>query len=387
MKIKKTFNLTTLAVMVISLVSPMMVLVPKTSAAVDTCTWTGGGADNNFNTSGNWSGCTGPDTPESGDSIVLDMSTLTTQSEVLTNDIVGLSLSGVHLTGTPSSYYHFRIIGNPMTLAGDITGNQTSGELVFALDVVLGANIEISAPENAVSFGYSDIADLDLDLQTYDLLFSSPSVGCGGLSLASSLAGSGDITTATGTDGLLLDSSSGTFTGSIVSNGAGVSVNYGALSSNSTTITINGSGNLTLVAAQNRTFPFNIVMNSTGNASLGASFISPFGCVGAGDPDKATLTVSGNLTLQRDTIFNGTNDLVITGTYTTNSHALTTKTGSVGSITTSAGTIEPTAVTTTVNAGDNSTAFVSVGNKVTLILNGERGNVSVGNGGILKGDR
>ena len=61
--------------MLVGLMAPLAIMVPQASAAIDTCTWTGGGADDNFMTTGNWSGCDNSNMPEAGDNLVFDADT------------------------------------------------------------------------------------------------------------------------------------------------------------------------------------------------------------------------------------------------------------------------------------------------------------------------
>jgi len=148
---------------------------------------------------------------------------------------------------------------------------------------------------------------------------------------------------------------------------------------------VNGTAELRLVAKTAATFSMPITMNSSADPALVTKF-NPYMCVGSPDPDKTTTTLTGSLTLSRDTIFNGDNDLKVTGTFTANDHTLSTKSGSLGSITTSEGTVEPKAVKVTIEADDKQpNKSETLGNKHTYIIDGERGAITVNNGGVLMG--
>jgi hypothetical protein len=375
----KTKILASISGLLVSLLTPLAILVPQASAAV--VTWDGEGADNNFSTATNWSGDT---VPVNGDSLTFDVSILT-QSETLNNDLT-LNIVGMNLIGTQASNYDYTIQGNDLTLSGDVTGNPSQGNnLYLDLDVTLGANITYSVANSAVIFGI-DTPVRSLDLSTYNLNYTSPYADCFNLSILASLSGSGNIISSSGSSEIVIAKAQTAFTGDLTINGFGLSVYNDVLLGFNNTVTMNGSSILSLVSSTSTTFdPAEIVMNSDADAALRANYFRANSCGGAGTPGKMTTTIGGGLTLMRNTIFSGTNDLVVDGTYTSNGNSLTTKSGSLGSITTSAGTSETQATTTTINADDKSSAVLSIGNKQTVVLNGERGIVSVGAGGVLKG--
>lgn len=372
----KVNSLFTATVLLLSMMSPFTVLTQVASAA--TVTWDGEGADNNWSTATNWSGDA---VPVDGDIIDIDLSVATTYQESMINDLT-LNLAGITLSGTGSTNNSYKVTGNDLTLSGPVTGSPESGELYLDVNVTLGANVLYDVANSALVFG-SNTSTSTLNLSTYDMTFSSPEESCRYTNVYLKLNGSGNITSTTGSSAVNLRSGSAGYSGDITIDGEGLGL-YQDSVNGFVNITMNGTSRLTFAAGSATTFDVNLTMNSSADPALYTSY-SGFGCGGAGDTDIFTVSVDGNLTLGRDTIYSGINNLDVNGTYTSSGHTLSVKSGSRGSITTSAGTTEATAVTTTIESTDESTTYLAVGNKQTVILNGKRGSVSVSSGGLLKG--
>ena len=185
MKIKtmRSKILASIAGLLVSLISPLAVLVPQVAAA--TLTWDGGGSDNNWSTAENWSGSS----PE---------------------------------------LFSITVEGNPITLTGDITGDQEEGTVILDISVNLGSNVEYSVPRGAVrlgSFGTSAVVNVN----SYNLTFSTPAIDCRYININSGLNGSGNIVTATGAAAVNLIGSGLGFSGDVVVNGEGLSIAQDAL--------------------------------------------------------------------------------------------------------------------------------------------------------------
>ncbi len=366
--IKRLVSFTTVFVLSFS---ALAVIVPSKALAA-TRTWDGGGVDNNWSTAANWSGDTAP---VDGDVVVFDTSVAGSYGEELNNDIDNLDLAGINIVGDHENDVGFAITGKAITLSGPIDGASDRGSISLKVDITLGSDVTIST--HSVAFNSAE-----LDLQSHQLTVNYPDFAetCG-LLISNSLKGSGNISVTAGRVGLR--SSANSYTGNITVAAGTLLVAENALSG-STTVTMNGSSLLQLAAPSDATFPVNVVMNSSGDPALltaqGTSFCS------GGLGDKTTSTLSGSLTLGRNTIFTGVNNLHVTGTYTTNGHTLSISSGSAGSVTTSAGIIETEAKTVTIAADDKQpNKSESIGNKQTFIIDGERGTVSVHDGGTLKG--
>lgn len=199
--------------LIISLSSLVLLSPVLTQAVVDACTWTGGGAADNFNDTANWNCATdGAAIPENGDSLVFDASTITA-AVTITNDIVGLSVAGVTFTGVNPDYADtFTIAGsNALTLTGNIANNTTAFHK-FTLPITLGANVSITSTQiGGVSLG-TFASSSTLALSTYSIIFATD------VSVYHSTTGSGNIT---------------------VNASRYVSL-YGTSSSNTGTLTVNG---------------------------------------------------------------------------------------------------------------------------------------------------
>jgi len=83
-------------------------------------------------------------------------------------------------------------------------------------------------------------------------------------------------------------------------------------------------------------------------------------------------------------LYNGSDNLTITGTYTSNGHTFTVNSGATGTLTTPDGSEEAGAVETNID-GDQPTTHTNVVYRETATLNGTRDSISVASGGTLKG--
>ena len=121
-------------------------------AAVQTCTWTGGGADNKFSTVANWTGC-GGGAPLAGD--VIRFNQMNASELVLVNDL-NVNLGGV--------------------LTSAVTSSNWDGYSVDRLDLAAGASIAVE-PGSTCSvriprLKVTDIAGAgDLSVQTESLAY------------------------------------------------------------------------------------------------------------------------------------------------------------------------------------------------------------------------
>lgn len=99
--------------------SLLLMPIPTAMAAVDTCTWTGGGVDANWDTPANWTGCDASGYPENGDSVIFDN---TAANIISTNDIAGLTLANVTIEGSSTTNTTI-ITGDPFEIANNLTIN------------------------------------------------------------------------------------------------------------------------------------------------------------------------------------------------------------------------------------------------------------------------
>lgn len=154
-------------------------------AAVDTCTWTGGGVNEDFSNSANWTGCDNGNVPESGDSLILpaavDANTVNGNNRVLNNDLVSASFAGISVTGSyiTGDYDNYVITGNAFSMSGDIDGNATTvGYPVIEIDV----DMTVTSP-----------ATLYAVISTGSLAIGSNAVTLDSVSFDGGLGGSGTV--------------------------------------------------------------------------------------------------------------------------------------------------------------------------------------------------
>jgi len=345
--------------------------VSVSAAAV---TWDGGAGDGKFSTAQNWSNDA---VPSNGDQLTFNASVAMGSTNVeLDNDISGLSVDGVTYTGSTSGYASLIIGGNALTVTGDITNNatQTDGyakSLSFTAPVVFATNANVSA----VSFSAINVGSNTVTL-------NAPAETCGfstGL-----ITGSGSLVTTGGdqyANYALPNSGTSSFSGTITANsGRFIVTAANALTANATVATA-GSGSVILAGSSNSTFPIGLNLSGSGVVRASQNWGS---CSGSGPQAPFTTTVTGPVVLGSDYRFEGENNLVLTGTYTTNGHSFTTNNGSAGSLTTPSGSSEAQPFTTQLD-GDQPNQYANVGNKETAVLNGTRGSINVGIGGVLKG--
>jgi len=129
MKINTYFNGTTVFAMLIALLSPILLFAPvSVSAGVNQCSWSGGGADDNWSTDANWT-CSVGTGPTTGYDLIFPFSDTGGSVTTLVNDLSSAnSYAGIWFTGdttgcTGSS--SIWITGNDIILAGDILSQQT----------------------------------------------------------------------------------------------------------------------------------------------------------------------------------------------------------------------------------------------------------------------
>jgi len=384
MILKYLINKTTITAMVVSLLSPLVLFVPSASAAPDTCTWVGAGADNNFSTAANWTGCDNGNVPENGDTLSFDVTNADTNPTIVNNDFASLDIAGIDITGTNAGFNNYVWTGNAFTLTGNITGDNTNSIMWIQTDITFGSNVTLSAPAGAVWLGNSDGSNT-LDMSTFNLDITSPYVACLGLNIFSSLSGSGDVTSQTGATFINLYTDQTSFSGNVTISGSGLVVNPANAIPAGSTVTVNGSAVIALQTVLDQTYPFDLVMNSSAARAVLADRNSPFACAGGGG-EQSTTTLSGSLTINSDTEFSLYNNFTLTGTYTSNGNAVTVASGSQGVLTLPGITpIESPVVTSTIGSSDVSSAYLGISKNQTTILNGERGYVTVSNGGTLKG--
>ncbi len=356
------------AFIVATVVAQIGFTAPASAAAVS---WDGGGGDYLFSTAANWSNDT---VPTNGDNIILSATGVANDPVAFNNDIVGLSVSGISLIGTATGYGQVSVTGNEIAVAGAITSTATySG---YVKDLTIAAPIQLTGDTTVDGVSFTG----QVNTGAHNLALAADQDICG--LQTGVLSGTGTVTI-TGTQYANYTTPSGgtsSFDGHINVASGTLYVRSGAFSG-AADLRTSGTGTITLVSSANATFDVGLTLSGTGE--IRASQNSG-GCSGSAPQEAFTATVTGPVTLGSNYKFSGENNLVITGTYTTNGYALSTAAGSAGTVTTPEGTSEVPATEVAFN-GDQPSDYESVGNKVTATLNGTRAGVSVQAGGILKG--
>lgn len=112
----------------ITVLSALSLAAPAAYAATYTCTWTGSGADHNFSTAGNWTGCNGG-APSASDADDLVFPTDTATNFTPNNDLTGAIFNSITFSGTGGSTA-FTLSGNAFTLAGNITDSSDQNNVI-----------------------------------------------------------------------------------------------------------------------------------------------------------------------------------------------------------------------------------------------------------------
>lgn len=270
---------------VLSVVSPLAMVVPASAATV---TWTGAG-DGGLNSGLNWyMGGILVD----GDTAVFPASAT---NQTPNNDISSLSLVKIIFNGevSTSSSKSYTVTGNAITLTEGIdaimTGN--GGDHAVGLGVTLGAAATFKTTgSNSLSVGSESSV---LDLGTYGLTLDASG---GTISLLGKIKGSGSITkTGTGKVKLMTTPDAAGYTGSITASAGEVVVDKGLSTTNVTLsgATLKGTGTVGNVSMSSGIVaPGNSpgVIN-TGNLDYtGGSFDVELGGKAAGEFDQTNVT-------------------------------------------------------------------------------------------------
>jgi hypothetical protein len=184
----------------------LSVLAAAPLASAATCTWTGVGTDNNWSTPANWDNCGGAHpVPINGDALVFPQGGVRFTA---TNDIVGLSLASLQVTGTTNSGSSYNIAGNGITLT------TASGVLMSVPTAVLGGGpnfqvpITLGVPLSITNTGVDGAVVGPINLNGNTLTFNTSSAD---IWANSAISGTGAITKV-GTKTLRLQSLFGTST-------------------------------------------------------------------------------------------------------------------------------------------------------------------------------
>ena len=363
-------NLIVAALFILSSVLLPVGMTQNASAA--TLTWSGDGDGTSFSDGDNWNT---DSAPVDGDVLNFSYTGLGAFTE-LDNDISDLSVAGITASGTPSTFAGYSIVGNDLTLTGDISNTAaydvSDQILTLDLNVILGADVTVTG---YVSFSG---ATNKVNLQDNTLTVTSTAGACRSLN---GFIGTGSVSIGGSAVAFSLGSANPGFSGNVtISSGQIVLSNVAALGSG--LLTASGTGSILLYATSNSTWANDFTLGGSGFIS--AQHSSSSGCSGATPAETYTATLTGDVSLTSDFEYNGSDNLVVDGTYDDNGFDFTVKAGATGTLATSAGEALAPSIETTL-PGDEPGTIVSIVNKETATLNGTRGSVIVNPGGVLKG--
>lgn len=365
-------------------------------AVADTCTWTGGGSDNNFSTAGNWSDSAGPvvecdngNVPEAGDTLEFpaNVADLLPQNDMT----AGISFQAINFTGVTTANSGYTINGSVITLVGGMSNTMSGSGFYFGQTVAVPITL---AANQALTGGLGGITLTgDLAMSTFDLTITTDEFTY----IGGDITGSGNLNIG---DGMSLIGDNTGFTGQInVASGAVLEakmpVSLGAASAN---IVVASDGTLVLcgsdtlyVYPQDISVGGNGTTNSYDNTESGAlKLIKSCGQGGGGSYVPTTTELSGSITLTSNTLIRAYDNIKITGPLS-GSFSISALAGSIGTVTveSSANTsgtpngTQPVEMTTTTFSDALPVAPLNVGQTEIAIVTGSRGDTYVA--GILKG--
>lgn len=330
--IKKSVLATLLLAVVFSLVS----LIRTDDVFAASKTWTGGGADDNFSTSGNWSPS---GAPVDGDTLTFPINTIfeadcaadiTLDNDLVTNDvtIAGITISGDLPT---NCYKDLKITGNTIDLGGDIASSTGAAYSVFDAPITLSANATLQgiSGQELLTIGSFDLV---LDRAS----FSSGLSGSGDISLTNSPSSDGGA--GGGCTGLSsaypVSGDSSDFSGALTINddsGLTISTSSSDLARYASSITLNTGGWIVLYAGHGENLTIDTPITVNGGTIYASQASQADTCNAPTAVKTATLTGAITLTGAAEIDLNYLN-LVFSGTLTGKSY-ISVVDGGIGSIT------------------------------------------------------
>jgi len=331
-RVSKVRFMKSISVVLASIVVVVAVLVAVNPAFAATKTWDGGGGNNNFSTAANWSG---DSVPVNGDALVFDATGLTSDV-TLNNDLTGLSLTGITFAGVGDTGDYI-LTGNAVNIQGTI--GQDAGDFGgYRPQIQLNLNFSGNVTVDTVEIGQLST----ITMNGHNLTLTTPSNPgnfCGVANIGAAVNGNGAIQVLSGTGSFGGGGSgSSSFTGPIiVGSGAHFATDSALLDS---AASLTSSGDIFLSTAVFNGVDFNDDVTIDTPMTLSGQF-RPYdgslgwtGCNGDGNTGSVDLHLPNNFWLNGDLDYRGGDvDTIVTGSYITYGHALTTNGASVGTIT------------------------------------------------------
>lgn len=358
-------------------ISSLFVLASPVAHAA-TVAWDGEGGDNNFSTAANW---VGDVVPVNGDSITFNLSSGIVDGDELNNDLVGLQLAGLVITGDGGDIQGPNIVGNPFDLQGSITTSYTGAFFGVSVPITLSGNLTITGSNNLYFLAGSsiDLTGYDLSISNYGTFFEGPISGAGNIISGAGMGVSLGVANST--------TANISVTGGYLSAGVAGSLGTGS-------VTINGADALVILCGFNgATVNNSFVLNGADTGVINATK----GCSGGGQPTAtnplANVTLAGNVTLQKNSKIGSQGVLKVTGPLL-GSYTLSLLDGQVGSLVVDSSdnqSLTPNGSSQSANKTTEVTDKLPATNVIvpvneTLVIKetGERGVITL-SGGTLKG--
>jgi len=178
------------------------ILTPQLAqAGTNQCTWTGGGADNNWSTTANWS-CSVGSAPGTGYDIIFPFSDLGGFVVNLNNDLLATNVyAGIWFTGDGTgcsgASAGYVITGNDIIMAGDIVSQQTGNCYMrhrFTTNLTFTANASISANMNNPIYTSFDLGDFYGGASTINIGANNVDFSLASIDTGVTLTGTGNVT-------------------------------------------------------------------------------------------------------------------------------------------------------------------------------------------------
>lgn len=345
--------------------SSLSVFAPIAHAA--TVAWDGEGSDNKFSTAANWAGDV---VPSSGDVLTfpasVDSDTTSGDDRILVNDLTGLSVGGVQVTGTfaTGDYDQYKITGSALTTTGAITGG--SSLLQLTVDITAGSALQLT---NVIS--------------TKNLSTGSNNVGVVDSYFEGGITGSGTIIVDGNPDGgsgrgagcpapssTPFGGDSSGFTGAIIIESDGalvVTASATDFARSVSTVTLNTDGFLSFATKYGEDMAYGKPLIVNGGIVNASQYPNTDSEDCASPTTNKTVTLSGNMNFTADTTFRlNKTDIKFTGTVTGKEHIKVAE-GYTGSVSFSDGSKLDSAMrVTTITDVSNCNSYTLYENSKTI---------------------
>lgn len=413
---------------IIFAVAAAFMTVDISYAGVQTCTWTGGGTNDNWSTAANWSCDTGTVPADGGELIFPAVGTniLAVNDLAATNTYSGMLFSG-GASCVGSQTIPYKLSGNNLKLAGDISvaySGNCFANVSITNNITLTADAVFSVTDKGAGSDSLTLGDSTYLAEVHpNLSIANHAVTLKGASVLSNISGTGDLFVenrigAVSYHTTQLDGDNSNFLGDITVRSGGtlqaamdrdtLGMNYGETTVNDSAVIefISGTRHNN-ASSTTATLSEDITLLGQGTASgwnsklrVGdASYNYPYGYQAVADSfdNGFTLIYTGTLTLNQNTTVNplaesftitgpivGNYTLSIDSRSTSGVGAFIINSSSNGSATPNGNYTHAHYSTTFSDAVPSQHLYVTYGH--IAIVDGVRGDIILNDGGVLKGE-